>query len=77
MRDVIIFFLSAILILHDITFKCLPRNCPILEQDGLTALMMASGKGHASVVTLLLDAKADVNLANNVRHSVRYLFSLR
>ena len=40
-----------------------------LNQDGHTALMLASDRGHASVVTLLLDAKADVDLADNVRYS--------
>jgi ankyrin repeat protein len=39
-------------------------------QAGATALISAAGGGHASVVTLLLDAKADVNHADNVRHSV-------
>jgi hypothetical protein len=38
--------------------------------------MMASFKGHASVVTLLIDAEADVNLANEVRYFVRNLVSL-
>ena len=31
--------------------------------------MSAAGGGHASLVTLLLDAKADVNHANNVRRA--------
>ena len=40
-----------------------------LTQNGQTALMVAASGGHTSVVTLLLDAKADVNLADNVRYS--------
>jgi Ankyrin repeat len=39
-------------------------------QTGMTALMAAANKGHASVMTLLLDAKADVNLADCVRHAL-------
>jgi ankyrin repeat protein len=33
----------------------------------MTALLTAAGLGHASVVTLLLDAKANINQANEVR----------
>jgi ankyrin repeat protein len=36
------------------------------NQKGSTALSEAAVEGHASVVTLLLGAKADVNHANNV-----------
>ena len=39
----------------------------MLNQVGNTALISASGQGHASVVALLLDAKADVNHTNKVR----------
>jgi ankyrin repeat protein len=41
----------------------------MLGQDGTTALTAAARGGCASVVTLLLDAKSDVNHADNVRHS--------
>jgi ankyrin repeat protein len=41
----------------------------ILTQDGTTALIMAATKGHTSVATLLLDAKADANHADNVSHA--------
>jgi hypothetical protein len=34
--------------------------------------MTAVDKGHASVVTLLLDAGADVNLAGSVRQAFFY-----
>ena len=37
------------------------------NQDGETALMAAAFAGHASVASLLLDAKADVNHSDNVR----------
>jgi ankyrin repeat protein len=39
-------------------------------QDGTTSLMVAAIGGHGSVVALLLDAKADVNRANTVRHAI-------
>ena len=45
--------------------------CSTLNQYGSTAVHQAASKGHASVVTLLLDANADVNHA----HQVRYTFS--
>ena len=35
-------------------------------QDGSTALLVAAEKGHCSVVRMLLEAKADVNIRNNV-----------
>jgi ankyrin repeat protein len=41
-----------------------------LIQDGRTALTCAAAEGHSSVVKVLLDAKADVNHADNVRHSL-------
>ncbi len=44
-------------------------------QDGTTALQMACLEGHAEVVQLLLDSRADANLANEVR-SRRALRSL-
>jgi ankyrin repeat protein len=39
------------------------------NQKGSTALSEAAVEGHASVVTLLLGAKADVNHANNVSNN--------
>jgi ankyrin repeat protein len=41
----------------------------VLYQAGKTPLMVAAGEGHAAVVTMLLDAKADVNKYTNVRYS--------
>ena len=45
----------------------LTRHATMLNQDGFTALILASFGGYESVVTLLLDAKADVNSASLVR----------
>ena len=39
-----------------------------MNQDRVTALMIASVEGHTSIVKLLLDARADVHLRNNVCH---------
>jgi ankyrin repeat protein len=38
----------------------------IMKADRKTALLLASSGGHASVVALLLDAKADVDLSDVV-----------
>ena len=38
-------------------------------QDGFTALLVAAQEGHCSVVRMLLEAKADVNMKNNVSES--------
>ena len=38
-------------------------------QDGTTALHAASQEGHCEVVRMLLEAKADVNMKNNVSES--------
>ena len=38
----------------------------ILNQDGTTALHLAAQNNHSTVVTLLLDHKVDVNVADNV-----------
>ena len=50
----------------NIISKYLTRYRSILNQHGQTALLVASDKGYASVVKLLIDAKADVNLTNKV-----------
>ena len=39
-------------------------------QDGVTALNMASQKGHTAVVKLLLEAKAKPDLQNKVTFAV-------
>jgi ankyrin repeat protein len=37
-------------------------------QDGATALIISANGGNESVMALLLEAKADLNHANSVRH---------
>ena len=38
-------------------------------QTGSTALLVAAQEGHCGVVRMLLEAKADVNMKNNVNES--------
>ena len=38
-------------------------------QGGFTALLVASQEGHCEAVRMLLEAKADVNMKNNVSES--------
>ena len=38
-------------------------------QNGSTALLIAAQKGHCGIVRMLLEAKADVNMKNNVSES--------
>ena len=38
-------------------------------QDGFTALLIAAQEGHCGIVRMLLEAKADVNMKNNVSQS--------
>ena len=38
-------------------------------QDGSTALLVAAQEGHCGIVRMLLEAKADVNIKNNVSES--------
>ena len=38
-------------------------------QDGATALIVASQEGHHEIVRMLLEAKADVNMKDNVSES--------
>ena len=38
-------------------------------QDGSTALFVAAQEGHCAIVRMLLEAKADVNIQNNVSES--------
>ena len=40
--------------------------CVCGMQEGLTALMLTTQKGHAEVVQALLDANADPNITENV-----------
>ena len=41
----------------------------ICTQNGFTALHIASQEGHCGVVRMLLEAKADVSMKDNVSHS--------
>ena len=44
---------------------------PLLSlQDGVTPLIVASHKGHTSVVKLLLEAKAEIDVQNKVMLAV-------
>ena len=43
------------------------RISSLAVQNGYTALIHAANEGYTSVATLLLDAKADINRASNVR----------
>ena len=38
-------------------------------QDGFTALLVAAQEGHCGMVRMLLEAKADVNMKDNVSES--------
>ena len=52
-------------------FMLIPVIIPVLfPQDGQTALMLASDSGHIVVVQLLLSNGAQVDMQDNVRHSV-------
>ena len=71
MCDEVISVLSGIFISYEITFKGLIQSFSILQQNN-ASLMMAALGGHTSVVAALIDAKADVNLVDNVRYSVHW-----
>ena len=43
-----------------------------VPQYGETALMKASDSGHTDVVQLLLSSEAQVDLQDEVRHSINY-----
>ncbi len=47
-------------------FTCSPYLDSV--QDGATALCVAAQNGHLRVVELLIAAKADVNIQDNVSH---------
>ena len=48
-------------------FNCLSSLDTV--QDGSTALHVATREGHCEIVRMLLEAKADVNVQNNVSES--------
>ena len=43
-----------------------------VPQNGMTALMWASGSGHTDVVQLLLSSGAKVDLQTEVRNNINY-----
>ena len=66
--------------------KCTPFNCLFhvhhcdstvlshcVPQNGLTALMCASVKGHTDVVQLFLSIGAQVDLEDKVRHNMNLI----
>ena len=48
-------------------FNCLSSLDTV--QDGFTALLVAAQEGHCEIVRMLLEAKAAVNMKNNVSES--------
>ena len=51
----------------------IPVIIPVLSpQDGQRALMLASDGGHIDVVQLLLSSGAQVDLQDEVRHSIQF-----
>jgi ankyrin repeat protein len=54
----------------------LTMSFSVLVQNGGTALITAAQRGDATVVSLLLDAKADVDAANIVRQFPQYRIHL-
>lgn len=56
---------------HGGLLNCCPSPCILymyifMYQRGLTALMKAVMKGHTSIVNILLESQADVNIQENV-----------
>ena len=49
------------------------RLCSQTFQDGVTALMVASGKGRTDVVELLIKQNANVNARTEVRLRIHYI----
>ncbi len=45
-----------------------PPGCPLLlrPQEGCTPLLLASERGHVEAVARLIDARAEVNVTDNV-----------
>jgi hypothetical protein len=61
--------------IHTLYSDCTEFNVEqfcMMPQSGQTALLMAALGGHAAAVTLLIDARADVNHASNVRNAFTF-----
>ena len=53
-------------VVYDKFMISLPMVSMVTTQEGVTALYIASQEGHVTVVRLLLDKGADVNICNKV-----------
>ena len=54
-------------------FAAAPESIDMVDQDGDTALMDAARRGHEAAVCLLVERKANVNLANNKKMTALHL----
>ena len=55
---------------------CIVYSLLSITQVGWTALMEASAEGHTEVVKVLVEAKADLNITDQVNLIINYLLTL-
>ena len=55
---------------------CIVYSLLSIIQDGETALIWASYRGHTEVVKVLAEAKADLNITDQVNFIINYLLTL-
>ena len=55
---------------------CIVYSLLSIIQYGVTALMEASARGHTEVVKVLVEAKADLNITDQVNLIINYLLTL-
>ena len=55
---------------------CIVYSLLSIIQIGKTALMYASYEGHTEVVKVLVEAKADLNITDEVNLIINYLLTL-
>ena len=55
---------------------CIVYSLLSVIQIGETALMKASNEGHTEVVKVLVEAKADLNITDQVNPIINYLLTL-
>ena len=55
---------------------CIVYSLLSIIQYGGTALMRASARGHTEVVKVLVEAKADLNITDQVNLIINYLLTL-